>query len=71
MAVRYLAESREDAGRLYNQIRGRLDEGVLVEEIANEIYPEWVEQSIAPEGPFTDTVHSCLVKMIAVVAEGD
>lgn len=69
LALRYLAEIREEAQRLQQMIQTRLTDGEIIDEIASSLYPEWIADSIAPEGPFTQTVRERLLEMIKAVAE--
>jgi 2-aminobenzoylacetyl-CoA thioesterase len=68
LARRYLADARVTAERLYHDMKIRLEQGAIVDEVVDAILPEWIEISMAPEGPFANEQRETLAQMARTVA---
>lgn len=69
LPVKYFTQLRDEAKRLHDHIRARLEEGQLVEEIASALYPDWLSAGLGPDGPFVQSTKEAAIKMVRVVAE--
>ena len=70
LANRSLFGVREQVLKFQAQVRERLANGELVDDIYGALYAEWLELGIVPDGPFAENSKSTLRKMIELVAEG-
>ncbi len=69
IAPKFLLEARREAERFASQVKERLTQGELVDEIAASIIPEWQSQNFAPEGPFAEMQTQTVRDMVRLVAE--
>ena len=68
LAKKHIIEARAEAERMQALVKAELDQGKLVEEIFDDLFPEWQEQNYSPDGPFMDVQQEALKNMIAIVA---
>ena len=68
MVGKYFIQAREQAEKFRQDIKERIEQGELVEEIVNSLLPEWQAQNIAPEGPFVEEQEATLKAMIRAAA---
>ena len=64
MVPKFFLEARLAADRFRDDVRERLEQGQLVDEIFDSLLPEWQAEKIAPEGPFADEQQETLRMMI-------
>ena len=64
MVPKFFVEARLAAERFRDDVRERLEQGQLVEEIFEALLPEWQAEQIAPEGPFAEEQKETLLTMI-------
>ena len=69
LAKKYLGDLRTQSERFFESTKALLDEGKIIEEIVDELIPEWETNNISPEGPFRERQRSCLTEMVQAVAD--
>ena len=63
-----LKKMREDVVRFVDNVRLRLAQGELVDDIYASLYSDWLEQGATPDGPFADRTRDGLKRMIELIA---
>ncbi len=68
MVAKYFQQARSGAEAFCKDVKERIEQGELVDEIFASILPEWQAQNIAPEGPFATEQEATLLAMIKAAA---
>jgi len=70
LAKDYVANARVAAEKFALNVKDRLTQGELVDQIYESLLIEWTKENIYPEGPFRASVEETLKNMVRAVAEG-
>lgn len=69
LATRFLSEIRTGITSLVGSTRDKLNQGVLVEEITDEILANWVCDNISPAGPYVTAQKQLVRNMVQAILD--
>jgi glyoxylase-like metal-dependent hydrolase (beta-lactamase superfamily II) len=70
MVAKFFHQARVSTENFSQQIKQRLEQGELIDEITSSILPEWQSQNVCPDGPFVAEQSASLKAMVKAVATG-
>jgi len=69
LANRSLFRLREDVLKFQAQVKERAANGELTDDIFSNVYAEWLELGMVPDGPFVESSKSSLRRMIEIISQ--